>query len=246
MTRVLSGQQKDWEQIGPHLAQRVLVEVPGTRLMIHRLDAGFHNPLHEHAAAQLDVVVSGRGVHSWVEGSVRGGRVVQRTRATPVGAGDCYYIPPHLPHEFGVDPARPLVLLEVMMTERDPGALSAFVARPAPAKGQSWSRADAVGGRRLVVARTPEAEFAYYELPVGYHGTPHSHPALQAGVCLSGALEHEMVLSVRRGRRTIRKATRVTIEAGDAYFIPKEVPHASWNTGDRPALFLDVTVHASA
>lgn len=211
---------------------------------MYRLDAGYQNPLHSHRLAQLDVVVSGRGTHRAVVARVRNGRATQEVRAGLVAPGECYYVPPHMPHEFVVDGTGPIVLLEVMLAPRHAHEESPFVGRPVPTRGARWVREGSRGARKLTIARTEEAEFAYYELPVGFHGSRHAHASMQAGVCLAGESLHRMELSVRQGRRTLRQSTDLTMTPGDCYFIPGGVPHESWVVGDRPALMLDVELLA--
>lgn len=245
MSGRVRGLPDEWEQAGPHVAIRRIVEVPGARFELHRLDAGYRNALHAHKDAQLDVVVGGEGVHRSVVARLRRGRPTQRLLATPVGPGDCYYIPPNVPHEFTVGAMNPALLLEVRLMPRNPHDEPPFVAHPTGLRPERWVRADSQGAREYIIARTPEAVFSYYELPVAYHGTRHAHPHLQAGVCLSGEILHRMELSVRQGRRTLRQATDLTIRGGDSYFIPAGVPHESWVVGSEPCRFVDVLVNAS-
>lgn len=244
MSGRIRGLPDDWEQVGPHFARRRVVDVPGARFELHRLDAGFRNALHEHREAQLDVVISGEGTHRSVVARLRGGQATQQLTATAVGPGDCYYIPSHVPHEFAVGSTGPVLLLEVMLVPREAHGDAPFVAHATSSRSNRWMRADAQGARAQVIARTPEAEFAYYELPVGYHGPRHTHPHLQAGVCLGGEILHRMELSVRQGRRTLRQSTDLTIRNGDCYFIPAGVPHESWVVGMEPCRFVDVLLNA--
>lgn len=236
-----TGAPPGWVQVGPQVSRRLAVDLPGARFNMFRLDAGFRSQLHTHHEAQLDVVVSGHGLHRASVATVRHGRATQHVQSVPVGPGECYFVPPDLPHEFSVDASGPIVLLEVLLDARHaPGGPPRF-RRPKGGRRSGWTPYEGnSGARRLLVAHAEGAEFAYYELPPGFHGARHVHPSMQAGLILSGEALHRMELSVRQGRRTLRQPTDLMVMAGDTYFVPADVPHESWVIGPDPVLALDV------
>ena len=96
--------------------------------------------------------------------------------------------------------------------------------------------------QRKVVAHTEEAEFALIRVGSGHSVAMHAHREGQLGVIISGFGVHRMLLSVRRGRRTVRQFTDIHLRPGDCYFIPAGVPHEFHVEGGRPVLALDVAL----
>jgi len=105
--------------------------------------------------------------------------------------------------------------------------------RPSPS---DWS-----SGRKIVAA-TDEATFALVRIGPGRAPEIHSHQEPQMGVIISGTGVHRMILSVRRGRRTVKQVTELLLRPGDCYFIPPGVPHEFQLEGSRPVVALDVTL----
>ena len=242
MTAVLDPDHREWVAVSPHLSRRVTVELPRVGVQLYRLSAGYLNPLHSHPNGQLDVILQGSGTHRSAIARRVGKRVVQAVETVTVQPGECYYVPSGVPHEFLVGASGPVTILEILLAPQGTDAPGVpFLGRPAARRGSRWVRHDDRGARRLVIARTEEAEFVYYELPAAYHGTRHLHPEAQVGVCLSGTVLHRLSLSVRRGRRTVRTETDLVVRPGDSYYIPSNVPHESWVRA-APAMFLDVAL----
>ncbi|HEY6237965.1 MAG TPA: cupin domain-containing protein [Thermoplasmata archaeon] len=106
---------------------------------------------------------------------------------------------------------------------------------------RGWVRVEK-DAQRKIVATTEDAEFALLRIGVRHVPQIHSHRESQVGVIISGAGVHRMLLSVRRGRRTVKQVTELLLRPGDCYFIPPDVPHEFQVEGNRPVVALDVTL----
>lgn len=84
----------EWTPLGPGVMARCLLEERGTALMLYRMEAGHRFPPHEHATAELGVVLSGEG------------RLLLATETRSVRAGDTFFVGPGTSHGFETFPNR--------------------------------------------------------------------------------------------------------------------------------------------
>jgi quercetin dioxygenase-like cupin family protein len=84
------------------------------------------------------------------------------------------------------------------------------------------------GVRRRVLAHGPQAMMVLYRIEPGRLFPKHTHPHAQLGTFLEGGGVFEVGPS------------KWTMKAGDAYFVPPEVPHELTTDPERPSLILDV------
>jgi len=102
-----------------------MVEGDGIALVLYRIPPGTQFPTHDHPFAELGVVLSGRG-RSHLAGQLR-----------VLRAGDAFYIPPGVSHDFTADGPDPVVMLNTTVPLHSdvvgPSADSLeSLARPAP------------------------------------------------------------------------------------------------------------------
>jgi quercetin dioxygenase-like cupin family protein len=78
----------EWTPLSPGVMARCLLEERGTALMLYRMEAGRQFAPHEHATAELGVVLSGEG------------RLLLATERRSVRAGDTFFVGPGTSHGF--------------------------------------------------------------------------------------------------------------------------------------------------
>jgi len=101
MTAVLDRPPPPWQKISDGIRVRPMVEGNGSAIILYYLDAGHRFARHEHACAELAVVLAGLGrTHIGSE---------ERT----LREGDSVYIPPGVPHGLEVDRTGPMVMMNV-------------------------------------------------------------------------------------------------------------------------------------
>ncbi|MGP8073036.1 MAG: cupin domain-containing protein [Thermoplasmata archaeon] len=99
--RVRDEPAPNWELIADGVHARVMVEAQGSTIILYKLDRGRRFERHEHASAELVVVLYG------------GGRSLMGEEERTLRGGDSLCIPAGLPHGFVVDEHGPAVLLNV-------------------------------------------------------------------------------------------------------------------------------------
>ena len=90
-----------WVEISEDVRLRCMVEANGTALVMYRMNPGTRFAPHAHPVAELGVVLSGRGRCRLGDAS----RVLE--------AGDAFYIPPGVVHDFVAYDEAPVVMLNV-------------------------------------------------------------------------------------------------------------------------------------
>jgi quercetin dioxygenase-like cupin family protein len=95
-----------WHEILPGVQRRILAHASSAMMVLYRIAPGRVFPRHTHPHAQYGTVLEG------------GGTFQVGDRSWPVRAGDAYYVPPEIPHEFRADPATPSRILDVFAPER--------------------------------------------------------------------------------------------------------------------------------
>jgi len=96
-----------WHEILPGVRRRILAHAPSAMLVLYRIEPGRVFPRHTHPHAQFGTFLEG------------GGTFLVGDRSWKVRAGDAYYVPPDVPHEFHTDPAVPSVILDVFTPQRE-------------------------------------------------------------------------------------------------------------------------------
>jgi quercetin dioxygenase-like cupin family protein len=77
-------------------------------MMVHyKIESGKTFPRHNHPHAQFGVILEGQAVFN-IEG-----------RVWPVKAGDSYFIPPGVFHEFSIAGESPAIVIDFFTPERD-------------------------------------------------------------------------------------------------------------------------------
>jgi mannose-6-phosphate isomerase-like protein (cupin superfamily) len=90
-----------WVDFSPGVRVRRMVEANGTALILYRVQPKIRFALHDHAYSELGVVLSG------------GGRCRLGDEDRHLRAGDSFYVPPGVPHDFRAQASGPTVLLNV-------------------------------------------------------------------------------------------------------------------------------------
>lgn len=108
-------EEDHWIRVGPRVQRNLVIEAEGLRMVRYRIAPGHRVALHKHRGGQIGVIVVGGGLHRFVLEIERGGRRRRVTTEIPVHAGDCYYIPPNVPHSFDADPRRATVVIDIMI-----------------------------------------------------------------------------------------------------------------------------------
>ncbi|MCI4317926.1 MAG: cupin domain-containing protein [Thermoplasmata archaeon] len=93
-----------WRDLSPGIRQKVLVRTSDALLILYELEPSRRFPAHVHPQAQLGFLLQGAGRHT-VEGSVR-----------RVRAGDSYYIPPGVVHDFRTDPGEKTLAVDIIVS----------------------------------------------------------------------------------------------------------------------------------
>lgn len=96
-----------WHEPLPGVRRRVLANAQSATLGLFRMAKGAVVAPHHHPHAQYGVCLEGGGTFTI------GGKVWR------VKAGDSWYIPPGVPHEFRNDVRRPSLLVEAFTPQRE-------------------------------------------------------------------------------------------------------------------------------
>lgn len=105
-TSVRDERAPGWVEIEHGVRIRRMVEANGIALILYRIPPGTHFDRHAHPFAEVGVVLSGQGRCRF------GGEV--RT----LHAGDAFYVPPDVPHDFTVEGTEPVVMLNTTVPLR--------------------------------------------------------------------------------------------------------------------------------
>lgn len=104
-----------WTKYLPGIDQKVIFRGHGTTVALYRLGPGVRSPLHRHREAQLGICVTGAGLHRIILRVRRGRGTRGEMTDITVQAGDAYYIPPAVPHEFVADSKHGAMILDLVM-----------------------------------------------------------------------------------------------------------------------------------
>src|ERR1700730_9527064 len=97
-----------WHEIMPGVRRRIMAHASTGMFVYYKIESGKIFPRHNHPHAQFGVILEGEGVFK-----LDGGRV------WTVKAGDSYYIPPGIFHDFAIVSKGPAIALDFFTPERD-------------------------------------------------------------------------------------------------------------------------------
>ena len=103
-----SDKTEAWHEPMPGVRRRISCHTSTGMMMYYKIESGKTFPRHNHPHAQFGVILEGEGVFK-----MDGGRV------WAVKAGDSYYLPPGIFHEFAIVSKGPAVVIDFFTPERD-------------------------------------------------------------------------------------------------------------------------------
>ena len=107
--------QPAWVPIVPGVERQDISEVGGTRFCVYRLEGGRRFDYHTHPQAEMGVVVTGGWTHRLLlDFGTRGARRRQVVEVV-CKRGDCYYVPPNVPHAMDVAPGHATVCVDLLI-----------------------------------------------------------------------------------------------------------------------------------
>ena len=95
-----------WVEILPGARQKILVRSPDAMLMLYDIAPNLKFRSHVHPLAQMGLILEGGGRHT-IGGEVRRAR-----------AGDSYYIPPNVEHDFSSLRDTRTLLVDAVVADR--------------------------------------------------------------------------------------------------------------------------------
>src|ERR1700686_4800635 len=98
----MDGNSQPWRQVAPGVREKVLVEASEARLLLYEIAPDRHFPAHAHREANFGLILQGGGRHHFEVTHLR------------VEAGDSYYVPPNILHDFRSNAGIKTMVVEVV------------------------------------------------------------------------------------------------------------------------------------